>query len=200
MATIVKIKGLERGSAPGDGSATAGSYRGFRVPVGNLGTNYLGGTSVKANLTIGTLTNGVVYTSKIGGAAGNNIEVAVVSSGGGSAVLSVVTTYAATTGYPTITITAGSATAASALVTAVNADATASQYISAAPFSTGAGTTLAAAAAAPLENGDNGTGTAEIFALKVTNKAPVLVDVDDPKVQRVLKRNPGRYISLGAVV
>jgi hypothetical protein len=196
MATNVKIRGIDRGkSAVSDGSVSA--LRGFRVKS-SLGNSVTGGTSVKASLTIGATTNGAVYTAKIGGAAGNNIQVGVTQSGGTATVLSVVTTYAATTGYPSIVITAGSTCTPNTIVAAVNADPVASQFITAAPLTTGDGTTLAAAAASALTSGADGTGTAEAFYVKVTNKATVVVDVDEPKTARTLKRNGYRFVSLGA--
>lgn len=203
MATVVKLRGLDRGkSVVSDGSPTSGSYRGFKVPSA-LGSSYTGGTSVAASRTIGASNAAVTYTSKIGGAAGNNITVAQVDPTTNNATLSVVVTYASTTGYPTITVN-GATDGASALTStatqvaaAVNADPEASQFVTAAAGGTGA-LAIVAGGASALTSGANGTGTAEVFYQKVTNKATALVDVDDPKTQRVLKRNANRWVSLGA--
>jgi hypothetical protein len=53
-------------------------------------------------------------------------------------------------------------------------------------------------AAAALANGANGTGTSEPFYQNVNSKSTVLVDVDDQKTVRTLKRNANRFVSLGA--
>lgn len=203
MATVVKIRGLDRGkAAASDGSATGGSFRGFKVKSA-LGPSVTGGTSVAANLTIGAGNAAVKYTSKVGGAAGNNIQVAHVDPAGNNVALSVVVTYSATTGYPVITVN-GATDGASALTStatqvaaAVNASAEASQFVTASLPGTGA-SVITAAAAAPLASGANGTGTSEPFYQSVNNKTTVLVDIDDPVTVRTLRRNNNRWVSLGA--
>jgi len=198
MATVVKIRGLDR--ADGGGSATGGSYRGFKVKSA-LGPSVTGGTSVAATKTIGTSNAAVTYTAKIGGTRGNNIQVAHVVSGNNTP-LSVVTTYATTTGYPTVTVNAAtdggglSTTTATAAAAAVNADAVAAQFVSAAAGGTGASVIVAGAAGA-LSSGANGTGTSEPFYQSVNARTTVLADVDDQVTVRTLKRNANRWISLG---
>jgi hypothetical protein len=84
--------------------------------------------------------NSVAYTADTSGTGGNSISVAYVISGTGSTVLSVVTTGTA------IVVTAGSACIASAVITAVNADPTASALVTAS--ASGAVTGVIAAVAA----------------------------------------------------
>jgi hypothetical protein len=203
MATILKLRGLDRGkSVVSDGSATGGSLRGFKVPSA-LGPSVTGGTSVRATLDIGTTTAGVKYTSKIGGVKGNSIQVAHLDNAGNNNPLLVTVAYAATTGAPTINVqlaTDGAGTpnsTANQVVAAVNASAEASQFVTASALTTGAGTAVVGAAAA-LANGANGTGTSEPFYQNVNSKSTVLVDVDDQKTVRTLKRNANRFVSLGA--
>lgn len=202
MATVVKLRGLDRGESTSAGSATGGSYRGFKVPSA-LGPSVTGGTSVRASLTIGTTTAGVVYTSKIGGVKGNSIQVAHLDNAGNNNPLLVTVAYTASTGAPTINVqlaTDGAGTPNSTalqVVAAVNASAEAAQFVSAAPLTTGAGTAVVGAAA-PLANGANGTGTAEPFFQSVNSGTTVLVDLDDQKTVKTLRRNANRWVSLGA--
>lgn len=199
MATVVKIRGLDR--ADGGGSATGGSYRGFKVKSA-LGPSVTGGTSVRASLTIGTTTAGVTYTSKIGGAKGNAIQVAHLDNAGNNNPLLVTVAYTASTGAPTINVqlaTDGSGapnSTANQVVAAVNAAPEAAQFVTASPLTTGAGTAVVGAAAA-LANGADGTGTSEPFYQSVNSRTTVLADVDDQVTVRTLKRNANRWISLG---
>jgi len=193
MATVVKLRGLDRaGSATPDGSATGGSYRGFKVKSA-LGPSVTGGTSVAASLTPATGTGKVTVTSKIGGAKGNNIQFALAAASGSAEVVAV--TYASTTGYPTITVTPRTGGTAAQVVAAVNADPVASQFVTASVNTAGA---VGTNAAAPLANGADGTGTSEPFYQSVNGKTTVLADVDDQVTVRTLKRNANRWISLGA--
>lgn len=197
MATVVKIRGLDRSNSnavAGDGSATGGSYRGFKVPS-TLGPSVTGGTSVRASTSIGTTTNGIVYTSKIGGAKGNNIKITQAAAG----TFGVTVAYASGTGYPTLTITPQSTETINQLVARVNADPTAAQFVTASALTTGAGTTPATATDQALSSGADGTGTSEPFYQSVNSKSTVLVDLDDQKTVRNLKRNANRWISLGQV-
>lgn len=186
MATLVKIKGLERGhSAVGAGSAA----RGFRVPSGQ-GLQYPSG--VKASLT--PTANSVTFTALYGGTYGNSIQVATAVG-----TLAVAVTYAASTGNPTITVTApatANLAANQAIVAAVNAHAEASQFVVASVAGTGAAAN-AAVAAAPLSGGTN-VGTGQPINRVVNNKSLVVVDVDDAATARALIRAKGRWISLGA--
>lgn len=184
MATLVKIKGLERGnSAVGSGFVA----RGFRIPAG---TQYPAG--VKASLT--PTANTQTYTAKYGGTYGNAIRIQTAVG-----TLAVSVSYAASTGDPTILVTApatATLVANQAVVAAVNAHAEASQFVTASIAGTGAAA-HAVVAAAPLSGGTN-VGTAQPFYRAVNNKSLVVVDVDDPAVARVLVRSKGRWISLGA--
>jgi hypothetical protein len=198
MATVVKIRGLDRSNSnavAGDGSATGGSYRGFKVPS-TLGPTVTGGTSVKASLAVGSGTNGVTYTSKIGGVKGNDITIVQSAAAG---TFSVAVTYAASTGKPTITVVPKTGETINQLIAQVNADPAAAQFVTASPVSDGLGTTPATQAGAALANGANGTGTSEPFYQSVNSKSTVLVDLDDQKTVRNLKRNANRWISLGQV-
>jgi len=187
MATVVKIRGLDRSDNTG-GSATGGSYRGFKVKSA-LGPSVTGGTSVAASKTLGTLK----FTSKIGGAAGNNIQAALVT--GGTATPAVTVTYASTTGYPTVTSTQTAGVTEAVVVAAINADPIASQFVTAS--TTSGGTAFTAGAAGALSSGANGTGTSEPFYQSVNSRSTVLADVDDQVTVRTLKRNANRWISLG---
>lgn len=189
MATVVKIRGLDR--ADSGGSATGGSYRGFKVKSA-LGPNITGGTSVRATLTPATGTGKVTVTSKIGGAAGNNIQFGLAAASGSAEVVAV--TYGSGTGYPTITVTPRSSGTAAQVVAAVNADPVASQFVTASENTAGA---VGTNAAANLATGANGTGTSEPFYQSVNARTTVLADVDDQVTVRTLKRNANRWISLG---
>lgn len=190
MATLVKIRGLDRGkSVVSDGSVTGGSYRGFRIPQG-MGLYYPAG--VKATLT--PTANTQSYTALYGGTYGNAIKVQTATG-----TLAVSVSYAAGTAVPTILVTApATATLAAnqAVVAAVNAHAEASQWVVAAIAGTGAAA-HAVVAATNLATGTN-VGTGQPIYQNVSTKVTSIVDVDDAATQKVLKRNQYRYISLGA--
>jgi hypothetical protein len=193
MATLVKIRGLERVETTG--GVVAG--RGFRVPAPQK--QFPAG--VKATKTLGAGNAAVVYTAKYGGTYGNNISVAHVVAGNNTA-FSIAVTYQAATGNPTITVNAAtdggglSTTTANAAAAAVNAHAEASQFVTAAAGGTGASVITAVAAGAMSTGTDVGTG--QPINRRVANNITVVVDVDDPAVAKMLKRNAYRYISLGA--
>jgi hypothetical protein len=192
MATYVKIRGLDRGSTVGD-LAT----RGFRIRTPFV--RYEGG--VKASRSVGAGNANVTLTAKAGGTWGNNITYVQVDPGGTTATLGVVTTYDSS-GNPTITVNLGRAASAinsTALQVknAINNDPLASQFVTASNSGTGA-TVVAAAGSSALTGGTNVGNAGERVRVLVSNKATVVVDVDDPYVQRHLKRNAYRYISLGA--
>jgi hypothetical protein len=192
MATLLKIRGLNRGSAKGDLTS-----RGFRVRHGVIKNSVTGGTSVKASLAVGTTTNGIKYTAVPGGASGNNIK--IVQSAAGTAAITV--SAEASTGNPVITIVPQTGETLNALAARVNADADASQYISAAGGAagdgTGSGTTPATATSTALASGADGTGTAERFYVNVSSRGTVVVDVDDTNTQQSLRRSSGRFLPLG---
>ena len=194
MATLVKIKGLDRGINSADLTTVGRSYRGIRVKAPYQQAQGGSGTA-KATLTPNT--NSVSFTANSAGTWGNNVS--IVTAVG---TLGVATTYAATTGYPTITVTApATATVAAntAIVSAVNNDPVASQYVTAALAGTGAAAN-AGQSTATLASGSNGSGAVlNPIWIKAAQNAPVVVDVDDPQNVRVLRRNYNRFISLGAV-
>jgi hypothetical protein len=205
MATLVKIRGLERDkSAVADGSTTGGSYRGFRVRSG-LGSAYAGGTKATLSTSLTGNNNDLTYTAVSGGTWGNAIKVEYLDPSAASAALAVSVNYTASTGAPTISVSlatnSGSTitSTAASIKTAVDAHPLASQLVTVANKTSNDGTgVVTAMSATALATGAN-SGVAEPLYFKVANKYNVVVDVDDPKTQRQLKRNAGRYVSLGAV-
>ena len=200
MATLVKIKGLDRGDAVSRSSTSrVTANNGFRVPDGRF-TQDLGG--VAASKTIGTGNAAVTVTANWKGASGNNIQYGQVVSGTNTA-FSIVVTYAANTGYPTITVNAAtdggglSTTTAATAAAAINADPVASQYITAAAGGTGASVIVAGAAAALTSGADNATPNLQAVNLVANSKNIVVVDLDDPTTRKLLRRNNGRFVSLG---
>jgi hypothetical protein len=212
MAKLVLITGLQRGNPISYDTATAsGIYstgedgpaavNGFKIKSA-LGRQYsFDSTAVKATLTDGALT----FTANYAGTYGNNITVDTALGSSGSAT-TVVTTWAATTGYPTILITVPSGTRADAAAQALNSDPVSTQLITASYASASALVTNISATA--LSTGTNGStldaeppyGVAgEPIYLRVTDKVTLVVDVQDRVVQRSLQRNNWRYISLGAI-
>lgn len=191
MATLVKIRGLDRGdSVVASGTALSAGDRGFRVKSG-FGLQYPAG--VKATATGGATTSGVVVTAKYGGTWANGHTFTLVA-GGANHTVTVTTAYAAGTGVPTTTYNAGTLTTALELVAALNADPTFSALYTATPLSTGAGTTLVSVGA--LASGTN-VGTGQQIYTGVQNRRTTLVDIDDAETARTLRRNTNRFLSLG---
>jgi len=202
MTTLLKLRGLARNANQkvGSGAGQQMLARGFRIKSA-LSPSVTGGTSARATRTIGTSNAAVTYTAKVGGARGNDIRVAQVVDAG-TVARSVVVTYDSS-GRPTVTVnlaTTGGAVngseTASAIAAAVNADLEASQFVTAAAGGTGASVAVAGAAG-NLSGGSNGTGTAESFYQTVNQRTTVVVDLDDPLVERQLLRNRGNFVSLG---
>lgn len=186
MATLVKLRGLNRVNTAGTGAVI--SNRGFRVRDA-LGLQYPAG--VKASLT--PTANTQTYTAKYGGTYGNSISVQTVVG-----TLGVNVTFASGTGLPTVVVTApATATLAAnqAVVAAVNAHPTASQYVTASIAGTGAAAHAAVAATA-LSGGTN-VGTAQTIERTLAGAVTVIVDLDDAFTLRQLRRNQAQYISLG---
>src|SRR6476469_182267 len=183
MATLLKVRGLDRGSQVVGGDIAP---RGFRVNSG-LGQQFPSG--VKASLT--PTANSVTFTSNYAGTYGNNFRITTVVGS-----LAVSTAYAAGTGFPTITVTApATATLAAnqAIVAAVAADPQASQLVTASVAGTGA---AANAAAGPTNlAGGTDVGTGQPIVRVANNKTIVIVDVDDPATAKALRRNAGRWVS-----
>lgn len=159
MATLVKIRGLDRsaGAVIGTGSGQDMINRGFRIPSGQ-GQEYLSGYKASEIVgTVGAPNAAVKYTAKSGGAWGNNVKVVQNAPSGSSTVIS--TAYAATTGYPTVTITPSTTDTAATLVAKVNADPMASQYVVASLVGTGASAPVASADANAVITIAQATGT-----------------------------------------
>jgi hypothetical protein len=185
MPTLVKIRGLDRGPSAVGGDLLS---RGFRVPLAELA--YPAG--VKASLTPTAATQ--TYTALQGGTFGNAIRIQTAVG-----ALAVSVTYAAATGAPTILVTApatGTLVANQAVVAAVNAHAEASQFVVASVAGAGTGT-HAVVAATNLSGGTN-VGTGQQQFRIVNNRSTFVVDVDEPQTAKMLRRNAGRFISLGA--
>lgn len=185
MPTLVRIRGLDRGpSAVGSDM----SSRGFRLPLAEQ--QFPGGAKATLTPTANTQT----YTALNGGTFGNAIRVQTIVG-----TLGVAVTYTAGTGAPLIAVTApATATLAAnqAVVAAVNAHAEASQFVLASVAGTGAVAHFAVAAT-NLSGGTN-VGTGQPQYRIINNRSTVTVDVDLPEVAKMLRRNAGRFISLGA--
>lgn len=192
MATLVKIRGLDRGdSAVASGTVLSVGDRGFRVASG-YGLQYLSG--VKATASNGA-TNGILrITAKYGGTWANGHAVTV--SLGGSGTGTVTLALAAGTGVPTYTVTGGAAMTAAQAAAALNADPSFSVLYTA-DNSTGTGASVATAGTITLASGTN-VGTGQPIYVPVNNKRTAIVDIDDAATARTLRRNYNRVISLGA--
>lgn len=201
MATLVKIHGLDRANSAGDASVLA--TRGFRLPLSLKRAE--GGTSmVTATLVSGAGNSAITFNARYPGAWGNNITVAIVAAGtnprsivvtypsAGSAAPTITINLATTTGTPNASETSASVAAS------VNADPAAANFVTATAGGTGLGV-VAAAAGAALATGADGTGStlSPIYARASAGNV-LVVDVDDPKVSKLLRRNNGRFVSLGA--
>jgi len=183
MAVYVKILGLNRGpSAVADGRTS--TLRGFRVKSAD--TQYPGGA--KGTLTIGSGNAAVKYDARYGGTYGNSIQVEHLTGGS----LGVTVSYSGAA--PKISVQLGGATAAQ-VADAVNNSPAASELVRASLPGTGA-SAASTAAAAPLANGTD-VGPGQQIWRTVTNRSVVVVDASDPESARLLRRNAGRYISLG---
>lgn len=191
MATLLKIRGLERGdSAVASGTALSGGIRGIRLKSG-YGLQFPSG--VKATATGGATTSGIVVTAKYGGTWANG-HTFTYASGGAAGSTAIAVTFAAGTGIPTVTFTCGSGVTANTAIAALNADPFVSQLYTATPLSTGVGTTLVSPGA--LASGTN-VGTGQNVYVSVTNRRTTVVDIDDAETARTLKRNTNRFLSLG---
>lgn len=187
MATLVKLRGLDRGIAAGDSPTF--QPRGFRVRSGH-GSQFPAG--VKATATGGATTSGIVVTAKYGGTWANGHTVNVSQAGSGTGTVTY--TYAANTGVPTFVVTGAATMTALNAVNALNADPVFKQLYTAAPLTTGAGTTLVSPGA--LATGTN-VGTGQPIYVSISN-GTYIVDADDRDSVRTLKRNGWRFLSLGA--
>lgn len=191
MATLLKIRGLERGdSAVASGSALSRGIRGFRVKSG-YGLQYPAG--VKATSSGGSGTSKVIVTAKYGGTWANN-HVFTYASGGSAGAISIAVTFASSTGIPTVTYTCGSGVTAAQVVTALNADPFVAGLYTASLDSSGAGTTLVSAGT--LASGTD-SGTGQPIYVPVNNKATAVIDIDDAATARTLRRNYNRVVYLG---
>lgn len=158
MATLLKIKGLDRGdSSPGSGTALSPGNRGFRVPSA-IGTQYpLGTKAFEIVGTVGAPNAAVQYLAKYPGAFGNNLKVVQNTPSGSSTVIAVA--YAATTGNVTITVTPSTTDTAATTAAAVNLHSEASQYVVASVVGTGASAPVASADANAVLTITQATGT-----------------------------------------
>jgi hypothetical protein len=194
MATLVKLRGTDRGdspiTAPATTSGSVGPSRGFRLPSG-FGLQYPSG--VKATATGGATTNGLTVTAKYGGTWANG-HTFTYAAGGANSNFSLAVTFAAGTGVPTYTYTAGTVLTVAQIAAALNANPAFSQFYTAAPLTTGAGTTPVSPGA--LASGTN-VGTGQTINVILNNRSTAIVDIDDALTARMVRRNPGRFISLG---
>jgi len=202
MATLVKIRGLSRaGAASAAGVADSGvlGRRGLRLPSA-IGTIYLvGGT--KATITVGT-GSAVTVTAKYAGTWANGsatagLGIALVAGAGtgnlGPGSVSITGTSPSKHHALSFPIDSGVSTAA-AIAAAINADPVLSQYVTA----SGAASATTAQAEQQLATGANGTDAGQSLYITASQKSTVLVDVDDPKTAKILRRSGGNYVSLGA--
>lgn len=167
MATLVKIRGLDRGDTNANsGTAMSSGGRGFRVPSA-LGYTYPSGSKAFEIVgTVGAPNAAVTYTSRYAGALGENLKVIQNAPSGSTRIIA--TTYATTTGYPTVTITPTSTDTAATLVTAVNADNEASQYVVASLPGTGASAPVASADASAVLALSAASGTVTVGTFTLT--------------------------------
>lgn len=199
MATLVKLRGLDRGDSAVGSSNVA---RGFRVK--SAFKNYTGTGAVAATVALGSGNSQVNVTSKYGGSAFNGISVALVDPPGNNVALSVATALG-TDGLPDITVTlatdgASAITSTAAQVAAaINANAEASQWVTAAAGGTGAGVVVAAAATPLATGAQTGSSTSNDIYVRASSKVTAVVDIDDDATMKSLRRNAGRFLSLGAV-
>jgi hypothetical protein len=159
MATLVKIHGLDRSAGASVGSASGQDMlsRGFRVPSG-YGLQYPSGTKAFSTIgTVGAPNAAVTYTVKGGGTWGNAVKVIQNAPSGANTVIT--PTFTATTGALTLTITPSTTDTAATLVTKVNQDPVASQYVTASLVGTGASAPVASANANAVVTIAQGTGT-----------------------------------------
>lgn len=194
MATLVKLRGTDRGdspiTAPATTSGSVGPARGFRLPSG-YGLQFPAG--VKATATGGATTNGMVVTAKYGGTWANG-HTFTYAAGGANTNFSVAVTFAASTGVPTYTYTAGTVLTVAQIAAALNANPSFSQFYAASSLTTGAGTAPVSVGA--LAGGTN-VGTGQTINTVLNNRSTAIVDIDDAVTARMIRRNPGRYVSLG---
>jgi len=198
MATLVKLRGLQRGVAAGSADVSPVARRGIRVKIANVPPPG-GSGAVQATVLNGQTSAGRVrVTAKAAGAWGNNLVFAT-SSAGALAAAGAITTSGATLTY-TIGINSGTTTG-TALIAALAADPqfTALFQIptaSDAGFNAGAMT----AHSTPLTTGADGTSTPLQPLLAVlSNNVTLSVDVDDLYNAKALRRDKGvNFISLGA--
>lgn len=154
MTTLLKIRGLDRVST---GNTTPLTSRGFRVRQG-FGQQFPNGT-VAAEIvgTVGAPNAAVQYKVRYGGTFGNSIKVVQNTPSGATTVIA--TTFTASTGVVLITITPSTTDTAATVVTKVNADPQASQYVVASLVGTGASAPVASANANAVITLAQGTGT-----------------------------------------
>lgn len=222
MSKLVLITGLQRGNpihydlttASGifvSGSDSVAGVHGFRVKSA-LGRQYsydsaavAASTATLSGVGGDDFTGYIDWAANYPGTYGNNISVGLTTSGSGNAI-TISTSWAATTGYPTFTVTCPPSTLVWQVVAAVNSDEEASQFINASTLTP----TNTAGGFAPLAlvGGTNGTKldaeppynvAGEPIWINVTDRVTVVVDIQDRVVQRTLQRNRWRYVSLGAI-
>ncbi len=191
MPTLVKIRGLDRsnvGGYPGVGS-------GFRLR--SAFKQKTGGTGVvKATRTsTGTTDNLFRVTSRYGGATFNGIGLTVNAPAGSTTT---VTAAVQSDGLPNIVVSPKTGATANEVVAAINANPDAAQWVTAdVPSGTGAAAVVATAAG-DLTTGADGTGSSDSdILLMVRSTNSTVVDLDDVLTMKLLRRNAGRYISLG---
>jgi hypothetical protein len=167
MATLLKIKGLDRGDAsPSSGTAMSSGNRGFRVPSA-LGLTYPAGFKAFEIVgTVGAPNAAVRYDAKNPGAFGNNIKVVQNAPSGASTVITVA--YATTTGFPTITVTPSTTDTAATTAAAINNHNEASQYVTASVVGTGASAPVASADANAVVTISQATGTSTAGTFTLT--------------------------------
>ena len=217
MSKLVLIRGLDRGGRTSSGftasDSSVDSVRGFKGRAA-LGRAYTAGVKASYTTALTGANNDLKFTARYGGTYANNITLVYVDPSGNNKTLSVVVTYASTTGYPVITVnlaTNGGGTITSTgaqILAAINGDPTASQWVIASLAASNDGTgVVTAMSSQSLASGTNvGTDAeppygvvGEPIYIKVVAPVSIVVDTDDPNVGRVLRRNHSRYISLGAV-
>jgi hypothetical protein len=212
MATLVKIRGLDRPRSTTAGASGAASSadspvmaRGFRLPasVGTASTSKFSPAGVKASRTSGSSNAALTVTANEGGTYGNSITFRVVAQSG-TAGRSVVIDYP-TAGSSAVRITLNPATTGgsidagetAALMVGYLNNSAASHLITASLGASTGATVIAADAGGTLANGTDVAPLSDPLYLRLTEAFTVVVDMDDARVAKLLRRNAGRFISLG---
>lgn len=199
MSTLLKIRGYDRGE-----SAVGADLlpRGFKVKDA-IGLQYPGGAKASLSTNLTGTNNDLVFTALYGGTYGNGIKIEYLDPSANNAALSISVSYQSGTAKPTITVnlatgSGGAISSTAALITAaVRANAMAAKLVTVVNKVSNDGTGIVTALSATNLSSGTDVGTGQVIFRLVNNTQTVVVDVDDPVTNRVLKRNRFRFVSIG---